>query len=93
MVLPVRSLVGALAAAGFRDIESKTFSAPLKMQSAAECVRFEQESFGALHEMMTPMSEGERNDTWSEIHDALRQFESPTGFEGPCEILIGAGAK
>ena len=87
------TLAGALAAAGFRDIESKTFSAPLKMRSAAECVRFEQESFGALHEMMTAMSEGERNDTWAEIHDALRQFESPTGFEAPCEILIGAGAK
>lgn len=87
------ALAAALSAAGFRDIESKTFSAPLKMRSAAECVRFEQESFGALHEMMTAMSEGERNDTWSEIHDALRQFESPTGFESPCEILIGAGAK
>jgi SAM-dependent methyltransferase len=82
-----------LASAGFRKVESHTFSAPLKMGSAAECVRFERESFGALHEMMSAMSEAEREDTWAEVYNALQQFESPTGFEGPCEIVIGAGTK
>ena len=63
------------------------------MQSAAECVRFERESFGALHEMMSAMSEAERQDTWAEVYQALQQFESAGGFEAPCEILISAGTK
>jgi len=66
---------------------------PLRMQSTAECVCFERESFGALHEMMSAMSEAERQDSWVEVYQPLQQFESAVGFEGPCEILIGAGTK
>jgi hypothetical protein len=56
-------------------------------------VRFERESFGALHQMMAAMSERERTETWSEIEAALRKFETDDGFVGPCEMLVGAGTK
>ena len=86
-------LDGMLLDAGFKQVESRAFSMPLKMKSANECVRFEQESFGALHEMMKSMTEAERQDTWVEVEDALRRFESSAGFEAPAEILIGVGTK
>src|SRR5664279_5521877 len=35
---------------GLSDVEVKRMSAPVRMASAAECVRFERESFGALHQ-------------------------------------------
>jgi hypothetical protein len=63
------------------------------MASAAECVRFERDSFGALHQMMAGLSEAEREETWAEIERELRQFEGPSGFEGPCEMIIGVGVK
>jgi SAM-dependent methyltransferase len=87
------ALDAELASAGFREVQSQAFPARLRMQSAAECVRFERESFGALHEMMSAMSEAERQDTWAEVYQALQQFESAGGFEAPCEILISAGTK
>jgi ubiquinone/menaquinone biosynthesis C-methylase UbiE len=86
-------LEAAYQKAGFHDIRIQVVPAPLKMKSAAECVRFERESFGALHQMLSGLNETERAETWKEIEETLRQFESPTGFEGPCEMIIGAGTK
>lgn len=80
-------------AAGFRDVETRVVPSPVRMSSAAECVRFERESFGALHQMMAGLSEAEREDTWNEIEQELKQFETGDGFQGPCEMVVGAGVK
>jgi ubiquinone/menaquinone biosynthesis C-methylase UbiE len=79
--------------AGFSDIETRVVSAPLRMSSAAECLRFERESFGALHQMMSSLPESERASVWDEIETELGQFEGPSGFEAPCEIVVVAGVK
>jgi ubiquinone/menaquinone biosynthesis C-methylase UbiE len=86
-------LAKALQQAGFRAVEVRRVDSPVRLASAAECVRFERESFGALHQMMAAMSEGERTETWEEIEAALRKFETKQGFVGPCEMLVGAGTK
>lgn len=83
----------ALTSAGFRDVETRALSASLRTASAAECLRFQRESFGALHQMMVGLSEGERRETWDEIGEGLRAYEGPGGFESPCELIAGAGAK
>jgi hypothetical protein len=54
-------------------------------------VRFEQESFGALHQMLAGLPLEEQDAVWIEIEAALREFEGPDGFVGPCELLV-AGA-
>jgi hypothetical protein len=86
-------LAKVLQQAGLRDVEVRRIDSPVRLASAAECVRFERESFGALHQMMAAMSEGERTETWQEIEAALRKFETKDGFVGPCEMLVGAGTK
>jgi hypothetical protein len=86
-------LEAAYQRAGFRDIRTRVVPAPLRLTSASECVRFERESFGALHQMMSGLSEAEREETWREIEQELRQFESAEGFEGPCELVVGAGVR
>ena len=84
-------LEAAFAKAGLRDIEVRKVPSPVKLPSAAECVRFERESFGALHQMMVGLSETERAQAWQAIEEALRAFETSDGFVGPCEMLVGAG--
>lgn len=79
--------------AGFRDVRARTVPASLRMPSAAECVRFERESFGALHQMLSGVDDAEKNAAWEEIEQELRQFEGPEGFEGPCELVVGGGIK
>lgn len=83
----------AFRAAGFRDVTSRLVQAPLKLRSAAECVRFEKESFGALHQMLSGLDEAGREAAWAEIEQELRAFEEPAGFEGPCELVIAVGIK
>jgi SAM-dependent methyltransferase len=68
-------LARTLAQAGFRDVEVRRVDSPVRLPTAAECVRFERESFGALHQMMAGLSDDERTDTWREIEDALLRFE------------------
>jgi SAM-dependent methyltransferase len=86
-------LADAFHRAGFRDIVVESLDAPVRMASAAECVRFERESFGALHQLMSGLSEAERAETWAEIEAELRQFEGPEGFNGPCQMIVGVGVK
>ena len=86
-------LAKALQQAGFRDVDVRKVDSPVRLPSAAECARFERESFGALHQMMAAMSERERVDTWKEIEAALGKFETDQGFVGPCEMLVGVGTR
>src|SRR5688572_18046039 len=86
-------LVAALQKAGFHSVEVRRIDSPVRLPTAADCVRFERESFGALHQMMSSLSEAERAETWQEIAAELAQFEGSAGFEGPCEMLVGAGTR
>jgi hypothetical protein len=74
-------------------VQSKTVPAPLRMKSAAECVRFEKESFCALHQMLAGLDDAGREAAWQEIEQELRRFQKPAGFEGPCELIVAVGVK
>jgi SAM-dependent methyltransferase len=83
----------AFSQAGFKNIKSKLVDAPLLLQSAKECLQFEQESFGALHQMMSGLSDSEKKTVWEEIERALQKFETGNSFIGPCEMLVAVGEK
>lgn len=83
----------ALARAGFHDITVESVPSPVRLASAAECVRFERESFGALHQMLAGLPVAAREETWSEIAAELAQFEQADGFHGPCEMLVVSGRR
>ncbi len=85
------NLAELLERAGFHDVEVHRVEAPLRLSTAAECAQLERESFGALHQMLAGLDEAAREATWAEIEEALREFEGPGGFTGPCELLVGAG--
>ncbi len=87
------ALEAAFRDAGFTDVEVRTVPSPVELPSAAECVRFERESFGALHQMMRTLSADEQDETWHRIEDELRQFELGGHFVGPCEMLVGAATR
>lgn len=82
-----------LTKAGFVNVHTQTINAPVKMPTAKECVSFEYESFAALHQMLSGLSEDEKAAAWQEIEDELTKFEDANGFSGPCEMVIGVGQK
>jgi hypothetical protein len=83
----------ALRAAGFRDVTVDVVPSPVRMATAAECVAFERESFGALHQMLSGLPPAEREEAWAEIGRALAEFEGADGFVGPCEMLVVSGTR
>ncbi len=79
--------------AGLVDIQNTTIKSPVCMSSAAECLRFEQESFGALHQMLAKLDDRAKQAAWDEVGRALSEFETGEGFEGPCTMIAVAGRK
>jgi hypothetical protein len=83
----------AFSQAGFINVQSERMNSPLLLPSAKECVLFEKESFGALHQMMSSLSDSEKEAVWLEIESELQRFETENGFIGPCEMVVAAGEK
>jgi len=79
--------------AGFRDVNVDTLDAPVRLASAAECARFERESFGALHQMMSGMDEHEQEQVWVEVASTLQVHETAAGFVGPCQLHVISGSR
>ena len=86
-------LAEVLDQAGFGEVEERVIAAPLRLPRAADCLRFERESFGALHQMLSGLEEAAREAVWDEIGVALAAYETPNGFEGPCEMVVVSGSK
>jgi SAM-dependent methyltransferase len=82
-----------LRQAGFVEVGTHSLPAPLRLPHAADCLRFLRESAGALHLMLAGLSATDREQTWQQIHTELSRFERPDGFHGPCELIVGWGAK
>ena len=79
--------------AGFSDITTTLVDSPVKLPVAKSCVQFERESFGALHQMMSSLTDAEKEKVWEEIELELKQFETDKGFTGPCEMIVAVGIK
>jgi ubiquinone/menaquinone biosynthesis C-methylase UbiE len=86
-------LEAAFRSAGFVDVSSRLIEAPVRLSSATECVRFEQESFGALHQMLASLDARAQAAAWQEISAKLAQFERAGRFEGPCQLVVAAGTR
>jgi ubiquinone/menaquinone biosynthesis C-methylase UbiE len=83
----------SLTKAGLREVAVHAVQAPLRLPSAAECVRFQRESFGALQQMLAGVPADQQSAVWEEIETALSRFETDDGFVGPAELLIGVGTR
>jgi SAM-dependent methyltransferase len=83
----------AFGRAGFRDVVVEAVPAPLHLPSAAEYLRFAQESFGALLQMLSSLDGAGREAAWAEVATALGRFEEGGRFVGPCELLVAVGTK
>jgi hypothetical protein len=67
--------------------------APVILESAAECLRFEQESFGALHQMLGKLDDAAKAAAWAEVGEKLAAFESNGKFKGPCVMIAAVGRR
>jgi ubiquinone/menaquinone biosynthesis C-methylase UbiE len=79
--------------AGFHDVWVEHLSTPLRMRSASEAVRFERETFGDFNQLMAGLHPEDRESVWDEVEASMRIYESPRGFEAPCQPIVAMGIK
>jgi len=77
---------------GFVDVEQRTLAVPLRMASATRALEMMREAFGAYRAVVSDSPEAVRIAAWAEVGEALKAFESETGFEAPTEVLVAAAA-
>lgn len=87
------TVVRLYEAAGFTDVSFELVEAPLRLRRAADCLAFERESFGALHQMLSGLDDAAKAAAWDEVAAELRRFEGPSGFEASCVMAIAVGTK
>jgi SAM-dependent methyltransferase len=80
-------------AAGLTDVQVRKVNAPVVLPSALECLRFEQESFGALHQMLGQLDDAAKAKAWKEVGETLSAFEVDGQFEGPCTMIAAVGRR
>lgn len=78
-----------LRQAGFREVVVHTVNCRIVMASAAECVRYLQDTSPTLRGLMPPSEE--QHKVWEEIEGALWKFEGPTGFQVDHQVLVASG--
>ncbi len=79
--------------AGFHDVQTRCVAAPLRLPAAAECARFERESFGALHQMMAGLMSENARPRGKKLPKRWSSTRTQPGLKGPCELLICVGIK
>jgi SAM-dependent methyltransferase len=86
------ALQGAFSSAGFRDVTVQTVHIRRRFPTLSDAMQYARGPL-PLRELMTRLGPGEREQAWAEIERALAQFVGPTGYDSPCEVLIGVGTK
>jgi len=64
------------AAALSQDVEIEVVDAPVELESAQQCLRFEQESFVALHQTLSGLDQTGRQAAWEEIDRETRPISA-----------------
>jgi ubiquinone/menaquinone biosynthesis C-methylase UbiE len=85
-------LANLFLAAGFVDVAVHAVTARRRLPSTAEVIqRLKDASF--LRGSLAKLQDTDRERAWVEIEQQFRRFETPNGFEAPCEYLVGVGSK
>jgi ubiquinone/menaquinone biosynthesis C-methylase UbiE len=83
----------ALTNAGFSNVTVRPVPTRRWYPSRAEALQDRKNSCPEVGELMADLSDTEREAAWSEIEQAIGQFEGPNGVEVSGEVLVCAGTK
>jgi ubiquinone/menaquinone biosynthesis C-methylase UbiE len=86
-------LEAALTNAGFSNVTVQAVPTRRWYPSRAEALQDRKNSCPEVGELMADLNDTAREAAWSEIEQAIGQFEGPNGVEVSGEVLVGAGTK
>ena len=83
----------ALESAGFEDVKTRVVDAPLRMESASQCARFQREAFAGLDQLLSALPASGREAAWDEVAAQLGPLESGGRFVSDAQFIVGSGAR
>jgi hypothetical protein len=70
-----------------------TVAAPFQLPSPKEYLEFIRTSATPILHILSKLDDPARAAAWAEIEDKLGKFQTPTGWEGPNELLLTVGTR
>jgi SAM-dependent methyltransferase len=87
-------LMGELfAAAGFCEVATTTIDAPFRLPSVRDYLNFVRSSASPIQQILGRLDEAAADAAWAEMEERLSVFTTPSGWEGPNELLLTAGRR
>lgn len=79
------------AQAGFAEVATTSLDAPFRLPSAKDYITFVREAGSPVQQMLSRLSPAAADAAWGDMEQALRQFDTQDGWEGPNELLLTVG--
>jgi ubiquinone/menaquinone biosynthesis C-methylase UbiE len=79
--------------AGFREIATTRIAAPFRLPSVKDYMSFIRTSAGPIVQIVQRLESVQAAAAWADMEEALSRYETPTGWEGPNELLLTAARR
>jgi len=79
--------------AGFQEVSIHVRTISRKFSSLDTALESIKEAAILLHDLMANLTDDEREQCWREIEQGLSQFEGPSGFDLPGEVILAVAIK
>lgn len=79
--------------AGFLEVATTKVMAPFRLPSAVDYLEFIRTSAGPILQILSRLDDAAREAAWTEIETKLNVFNTPSGWEGPNELLLTVGRR
>lgn len=86
-------LAELLGRAGFVAIEVHAVSAPMRLPSSAHYVEFVRSAGLPIVQLLAALPKAVQRDAWDDMSTQLTLFDTPSGWQGPNELLLCAAAR
>jgi len=87
-------LVGELfTEAGFLDVATTRIDAPFRLPSARAYLGFVRSSASPIRHLLGRLDAAAAQAAWDEMEERLSVFTTPSGWQGPNELLLTAGRR
>ena len=81
-----------LHAAGFADVSVQPLAAPFRLPTRLHYLDFVRSAASPVIEILAPLSADTQRAAWDDMAQQLSAFDTADGWEGPNELLLGAGS-
>lgn len=77
--------------AGFGDVQTVRLPAPMRLPSVQRYVDFVRSSGSPIIDILHRLAPAARDAAWADMARQLSRFSTPTGWEGPNQLLLCSG--